>query len=377
LTSDDAKALFGTAITPGVGFLQLAAYSDPVARAIGAADKELTKAAQKTKSIRLAAVVASLRDQAAVKAKGVGHFDSVIQAIDTMVATLADEEATDIQRADSCKESLHNTAKAQAQLEWEIEKNTAKIDKLEKDIEALNTEVTETVTELESVQAEMTEMTSTRTAENQAFLQGKKDDENAIELLIQAKTAISSYYEKNSIDISLAQHAKDLPSGAAPGVSDYAPEAEFSGKGDRKLESKGVVQLLDMIVEDLQTEIAGAEKSEAASQLQYEKTFAAAEATVEQLTEKKANLDETIALQEQSKVDENALKGENEGELATEHETESDLTPSCTWMAANLEPRRQKRTLESEALKNAKNYLADAMPSLVQAKIARHSLRGA
>merc|ERR1719387_1502883 len=78
LTSDDAKALFNKSIKPGkeTSFLQIESESQPQTKAY----KTLKEHATKAKSLRLAAIAATLRTG--------GHFDAVIAEIDKMMATL-------------------------------------------------------------------------------------------------------------------------------------------------------------------------------------------------------------------------------------------------------------------------------------------------
>merc|ERR1711862_440780 len=76
---------------------------------------------------------------------------------------------------------------------------------------------------------------------------------------------------------------------------DQAPEFEFSDKGSRKNESKGVVGLMTMLIEDLQDEIKNDTKDEEAAQGEYESEKKTAERLRDELTTKKDNLSETIA----------------------------------------------------------------------------------
>merc|ERR1719434_423771 len=71
-----------------------------------------------------------------VREAKVGHFDKVIAAIDTMISTLKEEDAADIAKRDQCTEEYKNIDSKVADISWKIEKNVAKIDKLESQIEA-------------------------------------------------------------------------------------------------------------------------------------------------------------------------------------------------------------------------------------------------
>merc|ERR1712093_841621 len=94
-------------------------------------------------------------------------------------------------------------------------------------------------------------MEKQRKEENEAFLAKKSDDEGAIELLEMAKKALAKYYKENKLPVLLGVKAgPDFKRS-----EDAAPEFEFSGKGSRSGESKGIVSLMNMLIEDLEDEI--------------------------------------------------------------------------------------------------------------------------
>merc|ERR1711904_89702 len=112
LTSDDAKALFNKSIKPGkeTGFLQIDSESQPQAKAYKALKEHATKA----KSLRLAAIAATLRTG--------GPFDAVIAEIDKMMATLKEEEKGDIEQRDWCKEETFKNEQEAPRYEYKIER---------------------------------------------------------------------------------------------------------------------------------------------------------------------------------------------------------------------------------------------------------------
>merc|ERR1719163_936477 len=182
LTSDDARELFATSIKPGMeqSFMQISSTSSE-GRANMKAYRALKATATKTHSLRLAVLAATVKEAA------VGHFDAVIKDIDEMIQVLKDEEADDIAKRDECKQEYHEIASAVAQLNWEIEKNLAKISKLEKLIAKREDEKEEAIATIEDTEKEIVEMEKQRNLEHAAFLEAKAADESAIELLTTAK----------------------------------------------------------------------------------------------------------------------------------------------------------------------------------------------
>merc|ERR1719335_575474 len=85
---------------------------------------------------------------------------------------------------------------------------------------------------------------------------------------------------------------------------DVAPDATFSDKGKRKTQTKGIVSIMTMIIEDLEMEISNGIKNEEKAQLAFEEALAVAEKLVEDLEEKKTSLEEAIAKRKSEKKDE-------------------------------------------------------------------------
>lgn len=329
--------------------------SEPLVRALGA----LEMGARKGHSIRLAALAASMKTGG--RLADVGHFDEVLKAIDAIMVTLQKEEVADDKKVADCKTQYQTIALAQEDLNWKITNNGAKLQKLDKAKKAAEAEKDQAVLDLQQVEKDIAAAKTAREGENTDFLAGKTDDEKAILLLEQARDALSQYFTKNNIKLDLLQ---DTP-------SDTPPETTFSGKGSRKTESKGIISLLNVVIEDLRKEISSSVKAEEAAQLDYEKTSSAAATLVDQLNGKITNLEGVIAARKSEIGDEETLKGENEGELANQGKTKDELKPTCDWYIANQAERRKKRETEMEGLRSAKEFLAGASaPAMVQRAVA-------
>jgi len=374
LTSDDARELFAKSIQPGQGANQVSAAdvapaffqvkSDDSSAAINKAFTALKEKASSTHSLRLAMLAAQLRQAKA------GHFDAVIKAIDEMMVTLKEENAADIAKRDQCKEEYLNTDSRTADLEWKIKNNIAKIDKLQGLIDKNTAEKEETIALIAETQKHIEELLAQRTAENQAFLQAKSDDESAIELLEAAKEALSKFYKKNDVEMGEIQGSVKLLQKKEEPVfevsEDQAPDAEFSGKGKRKNESKGIVSILSMIIEDLGDEIKQGQKDEESQQLEYEKQDKAAKELKADLETKKENLETEIARLGEEKTDEEGVKATNEEDLTDEKDYRKKITPDCDWIIGAFKEREMKRDAEMAGLTTAKEHLVTSTTEIVQ-----------
>jgi len=378
LTTDDARELFGSAIKAGKetgmdasfdsgvdiapAFIQLASSDAEAAALAQKAFSALRVQARKTHSLRLAGLAARLRD-----AK-VGHFEAVIKAIDEMIAVLKAEGTADIAKRDQCKEEYTKTASNIANITWLIEKNVAKIDKLESLIEKRTEEKEEAIVAINETQAEIDAMTAQRHEENAEFLHAKAEDEAALALLIKARTVLSAYYSKNNISMGEIQGSvKGLgldQQGPEFEISaDQAPDADFASSGSRKGESKGIVSIMTMLIEDLNDEISNSMKAEAAAQQEYEKMLAAAEQLKQDLITKVDNLETTIARLGQEKADEHTDMEQNQADLKNEQDYKASITPDCDWIMGSFEERSKKRTAEMSGLVSAKSLLAGMKPA--------------
>eukprot|EP00429_Kryptoperidinium_foliaceum_P067365 CAMPEP_0176062160 /NCGR_PEP_ID=MMETSP0120_2-20121206/30996_1 /TAXON_ID=160619 /ORGANISM="Kryptoperidinium foliaceum, Strain CCMP 1326" /LENGTH=724 /DNA_ID=CAMNT_0017395725 /DNA_START=59 /DNA_END=2233 /DNA_ORIENTATION=- len=381
LTSDEARELFASAIKPGKevrasdaydtgrditpSFLQLVA-SDAPARAYNA----LKAQAKASHSLRLAALAIRVREAKA------GHFDKVISAIDDMIKTLKEEDRADIAKRDQCKEEFLKIESTSKDLQWKIKNNAAKIDKLTKLIELRTAQKERTIQEIADVDEHMAQLTAMRTEENTDFLNAKKEDQDAIDLLMAARDALASYYSNHTVAMGEVQGSVKgafLQQPEFEVSADQAPEAKFSDKGERKHEAKGIVSIMTMIIEDLNDEIKNGMKAEEEAQLEYESQMTAAKKLREELVAKKVSLEEAIAKRGEEKEAEIEVKTENLAELDDEQSYKASIKPDCDWIIGAFEKRAAAREAELNGLVGAKEFLVGYQPPAAASLLEKSS----
>jgi len=236
----------------------------------------------------------------------------------------------------------------------------AKIDKLENLIELRREEKAATIEKMDETSEYMKDITEERKSENEAYLEAKKEDLDSIELLKKARAAIDKYYKENGINLGPTQGSvKLLQEDPAFDISeDQAPDATFSHKGSRKLQSKDVVSLLTYIIEDLQDEVTNERESEAKAQADYEGQMATAEKLMKELESKKVTLTDIIAKRMSDKEEENKDMKANNGDRDAELSYEAKIKPDCDWIIKAFGDRAIARTNEKNGLLTAKEYLA-------------------
>jgi hypothetical protein len=354
LTGDAARELFATAIKPGVeAFLQVESVDSASAPARNAYNA-LKAQVKKSHSVRLAALAVQIRSAKA------GHFDKVIGAIDKMLTTLQEEGADDLDKKTQCLDEYQDIAKTVGDLDWKIKNNEAKIAKLQKLIELRTKEKEETIEKIDETNQYIKDINAERKAENEAYLQAKKDDEDALALLEKAKEVFAKFYEKNGVKMGPIQGSVKLlqEEPVFERSEDDAPDATFSSKGNNKNKSKGVLSLFQYIIEDLNDELANEKKSEAKSQAEFEEELATAEKLVDDLTEKKVTLEGIIAKIIEDKKDENTDLKENNKDRDDELSYKAKITPDCDWILKAFDQRAAARAAEADGLTTAKEFLA-------------------
>mmetsp|Transcript_161960 Transcript_161960/g.295714 ORF Transcript_161960/g.295714 Transcript_161960/m.295714 type:complete len:724 (+) Transcript_161960:59-2230(+) len=376
LTSDAARDTFISAIKAGketgadpsikvTSFLQLGSSDsakEAVAKAYGAIKAQATHA----QSFRLAALAVRIRT-----AK-VGHFDEVIKAMDQMTQVLKDEGAADLAKKTQCIEEYKDIASTVGDTKWLIEKNEAKIAKLEMKIAATDKKRLSTIEEIDSTQAYIDAITEQRNADHLEFKAKKAEDEEAVRLLESAKTVLLSYYKNHSIDMGPIQ-------GSVKGVllnqqnpvfdvsEDQAPDAIFSHKSKQAGKSKSIVSIMTYIIQDVVDEIRNGVTNEEKSLAAYTAAFTEATKLKEDLVKKRINLEGVIATAQGDKTDETQTKERNELALKTELEYKAKITPDCDWILENFDSRATARAAEMKGISEAKEFLAGYQaPALVE-----------
>merc|ERR1719183_2272113 len=112
-----------------------------------------------------------------------------------MIEELKSEQDQDTEKRDLCLDEYQMINRHVAELDWKIEVNEAEIAKLQAQIEAKEKELEDTIKAIEEVIVQIQEMKDERKAENEAFLQAKKDDEDAIKVMTEAKDVMAKYYK--------------------------------------------------------------------------------------------------------------------------------------------------------------------------------------
>jgi len=306
---------------------------------------------------------------------GAKSFDKVIKMIDSMVALLGEEQTSDDTKKAYCEKELDTEEDTKKVLETKGSDLEKSIADTKESISTLADEIAALLAGIKELDGQVKEATETREEENAFWKKTMQEDNAAKDVLNMAKNRLAKFYapkmyqppakvERSTMgriseEMSLAQHA------ANPGP----PPATWGAYQNKNEEHGGVVAMMDLLIADLDKEIAQMTTDEKEAQSEYE-TFmanagdkrAADSKSTEQKTNEKAQL-EAAQLR---------LEQEHKGTMQELYNTEmliKDLHLSCDWLLANFEVRKEARLGEVDSLKKAKAVLSGADYSLTQSAL--------
>merc|ERR1740123_1990103 len=237
------------------------------------------------------------------------------------------------------------------------EKTEEKIGRLEDKKKELESKIEELDNQMEDTKKKMKERLKLRNDEQEDFEEALKVDQEAIDSLNQAITALMKFYKKNKIPLNLAQEEPKCTNDP-----DKAPELEWAQGGDsyggRKEESTGIIAILSMIVEDYQNEMKTGRQEDAEAQEDYEKDRAAMEEVLHAAKESHSTKSNELAETQDAIRDAKGFLEQKEDEMDDEEGMKKTLTKDCNWLKTHFDSRRKKREAELDGLAEAKNILA-------------------
>merc|ERR1719188_397217 len=319
----------------------------------------------------------------ALKGQKIG-FGKVIKMIDDMVALLGEEQIDDDNKREFCNaefDAKDDKRKAEeraiADAETLIADTKEAIAQLKSDIKAL-------IDGIAALDKAVAEATADRKEENAAFKELMAQDSAAKEVLGFAKNRLNKFYnpklykappkrvlsEEDRITVNMGGNLEPTaPPGGIAGtgvtvfaqikVHDAQPEAP-GAYTKKSAESNGVISMIDLLVADLNKEMAEAKTAESDAQADYETDMKDAAETRRQdaksLTDKQAALAAAEGDLQAAKDDHAA----HTKELMAVLRAIESLHGECDWLLKYFDVRKEARAGEIDALNNAKAVLSGA-----------------
>jgi len=348
LNSDQAFANFDKSVNSagGVGseasFLQTSSSSKVEAVQREKAASLLQKAAGKTSSMALALVAMHVQLDAFTKVKA---------EIDKMVTELSQQQKDEVAHRDDCISSFHeNKREEQANydkkenLEAKIADTQASIKQLTEDIEAANNEIKATLTSMDRA-------SSTREAQNAAYLQTVQDQRLTQIILSKALARMKEVYA--FLQGPGAPHIQTSATHTDPGNG----PAKFKEYEQNAGGSKVVAMIEEVITDSKKTE-DDAHNDENESQQTYENMMKSSNKNIVALQESVVSMESSRASDKSSLELAKSDLGETVNTLEDLNEVKGDLHKSCDYITKNFDARQAARAAEIEALGEAKAILS-------------------
>jgi len=346
LHSDEARDTFKHSFS---SFLQ-ESMTQSSSQQMHSAVQVLRLAAEMSKDARLANI--------AVMANS-SQFVEVVQAIDSMLSVLKSEETSDLTNKETCEQNRGTDTRDAVSKSREMDDLTDEVTSLTAKIADLHAEITEKEARVVAITQELEDARIQREDENKAYLAGKQADQDAQQLITNAKTVLSQFYSTNNLVLVQGKGAKapvDV-AGQAPPPPPATWEAPYGGK---TAESGGIQAILQMIHDDISADMLKATNEEQAAVTLYGTTKT-------NLENERTGLQTSIGLLtieaggHQTDIT-TALtgRGTKKGELSAVMIRITGAEPDCDFIAINFQVRSQNRQTEIDGLGKAKAILSGA-----------------
>jgi len=336
LASDDAKDNFKkSASSQGFFFLQTAQSSALITRAA----QQIQETARATSDIRLKALLRSTMGNAALEA--------VVKAIDTMIATLKDDEKKDLSNKQTCEADRMKNVRDAVNTGRLMDELTDSLASLAQDIKELNTELAATKAELKAATDEINEAEKQRKAEKAEWKISDADDQQASETVGSAVDVLSKFYKDNGF--MLVQKK----AGQAPPPPTW--EGSYEGKTSQ---AGGILGILKLCQEDIDKDRASAKADEDKAQAAYDKARTEFETQEKALNKAIGSLDGKIGAKEQAVEDAASERNTKKGMLDATLKMIANADPGCNYIEVNYPLRVKNRQIEIDGLLKAKAILS-------------------
>jgi len=306
-------------------------------------------------TLRSSALVAAAGRVAAAK----DHFVKVRTIIRDLMAKLeADAEAEATQKS-FCDESMAKSTDARDRAQSYIEELTATKHREETLIPKLEEEIAELSQDIADLKKQLNEATQLRqedSDENKRKRGTAKEGEAAVDM---ALSVLNQFY--SSAATALIQKKYEPEGGDREGntVSDSAPEVFGDNYRGDQSSSKGIIGLLEVIMEDFVRTYDTLEVEEMQAEEEYDALKRDIEAAIKSKSESKDGKEERVKSGKVTLVETEDDLEEQNGLLDTAKDTLQQLKKQCVDGEETYEERVADRKKEIEALKHAHAVLED------------------
>jgi len=328
-------------------------------------------------------------------------FEDVIAHVDKLSAQLQVEQKEDEDKKAYCEIELDVGDDKKKSTEHDIGDINTAIAKAEESISGLGEDIEALTKGIKALDQSVTESTEQRKQENEDYSELMANDNTAKQVIEFARNRLNKFYnpklykappkreltEEQRITLGMGGTlAPTAPPGGVAGTGIGAsflqmsarrgapppPPDTFGAYSKKAEESGGVLQMMDLLIKDLEKEMAGAGVDEKNSQADYEKFLRDA-------ADKRAKDSKLVSEKEGAKAEtQSALEGFKEDKKSAEKNLAAtidyiqSLHHDCDFLMKFFGLRKQARDQELDALSKAKAVLNGADYSFLQLGKSKH-----
>merc|ERR1719473_2371567 len=309
-------------------------------------------------------------------------FGKIIKMIDNLTAELKKQQKDDDDKKEYCESELDKAEDKKKGLANDVSDLETAIDDESEAIGTLKTEIEALDDGIRALDKEVADATENRRAEHEEFKSTYASNAAAVDLLKFAKNRLNKFYnpslykpppkrdlsEDEQIVVSMGGTL--APTAAPGGIAGTGiglvqaappppPEADLAYKTKGE-ESQGVIRMIDLLVNDVETEMQEAKLEEKDAQGGYEKFMQ--DAGAKRAEDSKTMTDKEAALADSSDLlitNKEALKNKNFQRMET-GKFIGGLHADCDWLLKYYDMRKEARSNEIDAMARAKDVLSGA-----------------
>jgi chromosome segregation ATPase len=326
----------------------------------------------------------------ALRGKKAG-FAKVLKMIDELVVQLGKEQDDDDAQLKWCNGEFDTSEDSEKDLQRKIASLETKITETEEGIATLTTDLAALKEGIKELDLAVDDATTQRKDEHKEFVANAAQNSAALQLLEIAKNRMQKFYnpalykapkqreltEEEQIyvnsggaDPRIAEAEAAGPPGGIAGTGvtvfvqtrsrDAPPPPPETAEAYSKKDSSGPVALIDKLKNDLEKDVAEAERDEADAQKEYERFMS--DSVMKRTTDSKSITEKEA---QKAELEGNLMAAKDSktakaSELMATQEYIVQLHGSCDFLVKHYDLRKKARATEVDALKNAKAVLSGA-----------------
>jgi hypothetical protein len=289
-------------------------------------------------------------------------FSNVVKMIENMLTVLSKEQAEDEKKKQWCTTELVKADGEERMKQEEMDSLSSTIEELADEIATLDDEVKTLQQEVTDLDKAVFMATEQRKKEHEEYSETASMTQAAIGLVEKAKNRLAKFYnpskykpskEEGAFFVQIHEVVHHSKSRVAPPDLPDMPEYKPTHSG-------GIMGMMDMVIHDLQSDMAEAARDEKTAQKEYVELMSESQTSraqdIKSITDKK----ESRAVLEEKITESKEARKMAFDELNNIHEYIAELHNTCDFIVENFDLRKEARMNEMESLKNAKAVMEGA-----------------